>query len=281
MYLTTTGYPPFQPIFRPAPADVFNQNRNPLSSQTTYSSGTFIGVQVDNSGPTAATRLIVTVPHSGRQSALRENHENYDPPILQEWIVSAQIPSQVWTVVEIPSGDPANAPFSLRLGSGRGLSELPRQATAEARQFLILATSGLYWATLPRPIDILQADLKIEKDNAIANVRMTWGAIQVAAMGTLLGSTADLQEPEIASTVNTIVNLSASPVVKDSTAGKNITYSTRHDGLALTLARYLRPIWLQNVTIPVMGGRQVLGVGESRLLEVQGRLERLRRYVEE
>jgi nuclear pore complex protein Nup155 len=38
---------------------------------------------------------------------------------------------------------------------------------------LALATSGLFFLVQPRPIDILQADLELEKDTAINTVRMT------------------------------------------------------------------------------------------------------------
>ena len=92
---------------------------------------------------------------------------------MQEWLVQDSVPSQVWTVVEVSSTSPASAPASLQRNDGLSLTALARQATTEARQFLILATSGLFWAVQTRPIDMLQSDLESEKDGAIAIVRNT------------------------------------------------------------------------------------------------------------
>jgi nuclear pore complex protein Nup155 len=160
---------PFVPIdFRPPPTGTLN-----LSGQTLYSSGTVIGVQHDTSAPTPTTTLTTMVAHSGRQASARENFENFSPPVLQEWTTTDVIPSQVWTVVELPSTNPATYGAGLRRSDGIALSSLPRQAVQGARQFLALATSGLFFLVQPRPIDILQADLELEKDTAINTVRMT------------------------------------------------------------------------------------------------------------
>lgn len=160
---------PFYPIaFRPPPSSSFN-----LASQTLYSSGTLLGVQHDSSGPQPVTQLHSVIPNPGRQSSARENYDNFEAPVLQEWSVSDIIPSQVWTVVELPATNPSTSSSSLRRSDGLALSALPRQVTAEARQYLILATSGLFWAEQTRPIDMLQSNLEQEKDTAIAIVRNT------------------------------------------------------------------------------------------------------------
>lgn len=100
-------------------------------------------------------------------------------------------------------------------------------------------------------------------------------------MGVDMGAKADLKLPDVASAVSTILLSSGSPAIRDRTTGRTIAYSGRHDGLALTLSRYLRPIWNSKVTVLVVGGRQLLGVSESLLLTVQGRLEKLRAYLDE
>ncbi len=101
-------------------------------------------------------------------------------------------------------------------------------------------------------------------------------------MGLILGSNSDLAKlPDTASVVNAILLGSGVPQVRDSTAGRSIVYSSRHDGFALTLGRLLRPIWNSKVTMPVVGGRQVLGVSEGQLLAVQGKLESLKRFIDE
>jgi nuclear pore complex protein Nup155 len=108
-----------------------------------------------------------------------------------------------------------------------------------------------------------------------------FGRTQLAAMGITLGAQADLKQADTASAVNSIVLSGGAPALRDGTSGRSIVYSSRHDGLAITLARLLRPLWNVRVTVIVAGGRQVLSLPESQLLSVQGRLEQLRRYVEE
>ncbi|WWC87143.1 uncharacterized protein L201_002029 [Kwoniella dendrophila CBS 6074] len=266
-------------IFRnPIPS----QANLPVSSQSFYSSGTYFSVQHDNSAPMPQTQLSIAVPYCGRQSALRENAESYEGPALQEWTTTEIIPSQVWTIVELPSTNPAFSAPSLTTSNGTVLSALPRQATTQAREFLVLATSGLFWVSQPRPIDMLQDDLDLEKDAAINAMQLQFGKSQLAAMSLQLGATTDLKQFDLASAISTILLSSGEPIIKDGTGGKNITYSGRHDGLALVIARYLRPIWNVKVTIPSgIPGRQMLAVGESTLLAVQGRLEKLRRYLDE
>jgi len=101
-------------------------------------------------------------------------------------------------------------------------------------------------------------------------------------MGIVLGANSDLKQlPDMASSINAILLGSGVPQVRDSTAGRSMVYSARHDGFALTLARLLRPIWNSKVTMPVMGGRQILGVPEAQILAVQGRLENLRKFIDE
>ncbi|WWD22088.1 hypothetical protein CI109_106577 [Kwoniella shandongensis] len=253
----------------------------PLATQSFYSSGTFIAVQHDTAAPLPQTHLTFTIPHSGRQSALRENYEAFEAPAFQEWTTTELIPSQVWSIVELPSTNPANSPPSLTKSDGIALNPLARQATTEARGFLVLATSGLFWVNQPRPIDMLQSDLELEKEIAISAVRTTFGKNQIAAMSLVLGSETDLKQAEVASAVSTILLSSGDPIIKDSTGGKIISYSARHEGLALAIARYLRPIWNVKVTVPVVGGRLVLAIPESPLLAVQGRLEKLRRYLDD
>ncbi|WVQ69011.1 uncharacterized protein L199_007223 [Kwoniella botswanensis] len=272
--------PSFWPICFRAP--IPSQANLPVSSQSFYSSGTFISVQHDNTAPMPQTQLSIAVPHCGRQSSLRENLESYESPAFQEWTTTEIIPSQVWTIVELPLTNPAFSPPSLTNPNGIALSALPRQATTQSREFLVLATSGLFWISQPRPIDMLRDDLDLEKDAAINTVRLQFGKSQLAAMSLQLGATNDLKAVDLASTISTILITSGEPIIKDGAGGKNITYSGRHDGLALIIARYLRPIWNVKVTVPAgVPGRQILAVTEATLLAVQGRLEKLRRYLDE
>lgn len=100
-------------------------------------------------------------------------------------------------------------------------------------------------------------------------------------MGITIGCQSDLKQAEIASAVSAILLSGGAPAIRDGTAGRSIVYSPRHDGFAITLGRLLRPLWNVKVTLLGMGGRQFLSLPDTQLLSVQGRLEQLRRYVDE
>lgn len=250
-------------------------------AQSFYSSGTLINVHHESTA-TPTSRLTFVVPAVGRQAALRENHENFSNPILQEWAVTETIPSQVWTIAEVTATDPARSAPALRRDDGIALSALPRQATVGARQFLILATSGIFWAVQPRPVDMLEADLDIEKELAVNAARLAFGRVQLMSMGILMGTRPDNKQADLANASVNILLTSEPPSIRTSTTGsRTIVYSPRHDGLALILARFLRPIWNHKVTVPAGPKRLGLGVKDKTLVEVQSRLAELRRYVEE
>lgn len=97
-------------------------------------------------------------------------------------------------------------------------------------------------------------------------------------MGILMGSTGDMKQPDLASAVASISAGSSQPALRDS--GRTIIYSSRHDGLALSISRILRPLWSTKVTLLVQG-KQILSVSEQVLIGVQGRLAALRKYVVE
>jgi nuclear pore complex protein Nup155 len=253
-------------------------------AQSFYSSGTTIAVQQQNESASQSSRLTFVTPAVGRQAAMRENFENYQPPVLQEWSVVETIPSQVWTIAEVTATDPSRAPVSLRRSDGIALSALPRQATVAARQFLILTTSGIFWASLPRPIDMVENDLDLEKDGAIVAGRIAFGRVQLASMGVLMGVRAGSENKagDLASASMNILLAAEPPVIRTSQTGvRTIMFSPRHDGLALILARLLRPIWNAKVTAPAGPKKLGLGVSDKVLLEVQSRLAELRRYVDD
>lgn len=101
-------------------------------------------------------------------------------------------------------------------------------------------------------------------------------------MGITLGSQGDMKLPDFASAVTHILTAAGGyPSLSENPSGKTITYSARHDGLALTVARLLRPIWRSNVTIMAMGGRQVLNIPSDRLQAIQAVLQKLRTFLEQ
>lgn len=249
-----------------------------------YSSGTTIAVQHEES-PSATSRLTFAAPAVGRQAAMRENFDSFQPPILQEWTIVESLPSQVWTIAEVTSTDPARAPSYLRRSDGIALSALPRQTTVPARQFLILATSGVFWAAQPRPVDMLESDLEYEKEGAVVASRTAFGRVQLAAMAIQMGVRAGVENKpggDLATASANILLSSEPPVIRTSqTGGRSIVYSPRHDGFAQVVARLLRPIWKAKVIIPAPAKKYQLGVSDKVLLDVQARLAELNRYVDD
>lgn len=284
-YLGTTGYyygqvgGSFQIIAtRPPPPDV-----SKVVPQSFYSSGTLLAVQADPGSATASSIVTFATPAVGRQSAMRENYNNYQAPALQEWCSKISIPAQVWTIAEVASTNPARSAPALRTNEGIVLSELSCEATVAARQFLILTTSGLFRVEQPRPIDMLEGDLEIEKEQAVAVSRAAFGRTQLSAMAVLMGSGG--LKRQVADLVSAAVNILISaepPIIQTSTTGtRSIIYSPRHDGLAATLARYLRPIWKAKVVATIPGPvRFKLGVTDQDLLAVQANLADLHRFLE-
>lgn len=146
-----------------------------LGDRSFYSSSTFFGVEDVRGTPTESSRLHVTIPNSGSQSAARENFNNPDIRQLQEWYQIDGMPSLVWSIAEVPAAKPSNLPPSLRRG-GFGtvaLNPLSRQATTEARTFLILSHSGISFAVQPRPLDMLSGDIELDKETAASVTKNT------------------------------------------------------------------------------------------------------------
>jgi nuclear pore complex protein Nup155 len=101
-------------------------------------------------------------------------------------------------------------------------------------------------------------------------------------MGVTLGSQGDLKQGDLASAVSHILTAAGGfPSLSENPSGRTITYSARHDGLVLTIARLLRPIWSANVTAMAVGGRQMLNIPTGRLQAIQAVLQKLRSFLEQ
>jgi nuclear pore complex protein Nup155 len=101
-------------------------------------------------------------------------------------------------------------------------------------------------------------------------------------MGVTLGSQGDLKQGDLASAVSHILTAAGGfPSLSENPSGRTITYSARHDGLVLTIARLLRPIWSANVTAMAVGGRQMLNIPTVRLQAIQAVLQKLRSFLEQ
>lgn len=251
-----------------------------LNSATTYSSGVLLGTAADNSSGVSATRLHMFIPEVGHQAVNREFNTN-DRPYFHEFHTIQQIPSEVCAIVEIPATNPAFGPIAYEAGNGITLNPLARQAATAPREFLVLSPGGLYTFALNRPIDLVQEAMKQDRDGGYALVKSAYGLVQVTAMGVALGTEVDLKLADNANMVATVMLNGGEPMIVPSNTGNQIMFSAKHEGLALIMSRFLRPVWNRKVTVVGVGNRQMSAVSKDQLFIVQRNLESLRRFVEE
>lgn len=252
-----------------------------LTSTTTYSTGVLLGTAPDNSSGVAATRLHIFTPEIGHQSVNREYSNGGDRPYLIEYHTIQQIPSEVCAVVEVPATNPACGPIAYETQNAITLNPLSRQAATGPREFLILSPGGLYTFALNRPIDLVQEAMKQDRDGGYALAKSAFGLVQTTAMGVALGTELDLKLADNANMVATLMLSGGEPALLPGQTGTQIMFSAKHEGLALTMARFLRPVWNRKVTFVGVGNRQSSAVSKDQLFVVQRNLESLRRFVEE
>jgi hypothetical protein len=137
------------------------------------STGIYLGVQSTNSNGISESRITACLPCYGRQTVPRErdllSNYNTDQHLSeatpQEYVVELKIANDVVAIAELPRSSPAAYDAYLRSGRLVG-NPLSMQASIPERQVLILTTSGLNFVCLPRPIDMLVAELNGENINS-------------------------------------------------------------------------------------------------------------------
>jgi len=253
-----------------------------------YSSGTTIGIQInqpDQNAGTPSSTLHFFTPEVGEIAITREAHLSVPSQApIHEYYSAEKVDREVQAVVEISASHPGNGPFSFRSPppADLTLNPLATQAVVSQRTFLVLTSSALHYVVQPRPIDITRLAMETDREGGYAQAAGAFSRIQVTAMGLDLGAQVDLaRQSEIANIVSFIVLQGGDPKVIDDHRGRHIQFSSKHDGLALTLSRLLRPIWNANVTASMQSGSQVLAVSPVTLMDVRGRLEKLRAFTDE
>jgi nuclear pore complex protein Nup155 len=248
---------------------------------STYSAGVTFGAQTEQSSGTTSTRLFMFIPDAGTQSVARDAGNMADHQYLSEYVSPQLIYGEIGAIVESPATNPAFGPVSYRTEQGITLNPLSRQAAAQPREILVLTPGALYTYALNRPIDLVQSAMNQDRNAGYAMVKQIFGPTQVTAMGVALGSELNLKVADNANLVATIMINGGEPSVVSSIGGNQIAYSYKHEGLALVVARILRPVWNRNVTVKAANGLQMSAVSKDQLWTVQRNLENLRRFVEE
>ena len=259
-----------------------------LSGLSTYSSGTTLAVQPDISQGSQASRLHVFTPQIGFVSSKRDNERQKVNTLFQEYHTVLDLSADVWAIAEVSASNPSRTPLAYRAPATYGgakviaLNPLVLEAVGEAREILVLTSVGLDHIVLPRPIDLLREAMVVNGDGYDKAV-LLYGRTQVTAMAIAFGSNVDLNQTDNHNLIGTVILNGGEPIIESSpnSVSKCIRFSSKHDGLALTLSRYLRPIWSSPICFaasPNPQGPLALAVGVAELRSVQERLRKLQKF---
>jgi nuclear pore complex protein Nup155 len=108
----------------------------------------------------------------------------------------------------------------------------------------------------------------------------SFGKVQLAAMGVLIGSADKFQNADLGSALQSIINEGGAPSI-NVVASNTMFYSHRHEGLVLQLARFLRPIWSIPVVRSTTPPLYTSTASQAELQTVQANLQGLSRYLDE
>ncbi|EIN14134.1 nucleoporin [Punctularia strigosozonata HHB-11173 SS5] len=224
-------------------------------------------------------------------------------PPLTEYATLIVVPGNTWAMAAVPRSSNVSAPPNTP--SPGVINELALQFSETTKQFMVLTNVGLTFLAKRRPMDYLR-DV-IEEVHAEGNVqsiiefRDSFGRDQTCAMllglasGNTFLDTGELQNSGTLATVSPDLAAVAKQAFYDFGErpiwAERMTYGTgdgsgtaifsgRREGLALYLARLVRPIWKAKlVSIGALGLRQ-LNVDENLLVTIQKNLFALKTFLD-
>jgi nuclear pore complex protein Nup155 len=260
------------------PYRIFTESEVNFSRQSIYSSGTTIATEIVPGRENSGSRIHIFTP--AIPTLLSRTYDNgvriTSAPLEEYYTVEECVHEVVQAVVEVRAGNPANVPRYQRNGN-IALNPVVLETT---RVFLVLTMAGIRRFVQHRPLDLLQSTLIANRDGYRV-VRDSFGTCQIAAMGLELAITEDLAvKPTAASIVQVVLANAPEPETKGDPQNLLIKFSPRHDGLALTIARLLRPLWYNTVIARMPNGLFDLNIGERQLEQTQQSLSRLRQFLE-
>ncbi|KAK7064289.1 nucleoporin [Favolaschia claudopus] len=224
-------------------------------------------------------------------------------PPLTEYATLLAIPGRTWAMAPVPlSGDASGSPGAPVPAI---TNELATQFSANARQFMILTNVGLTFLVKRRALDYLKAvieELQSEGNvQPIIEFRDSFGRDQTCAMllglasgNTFLDSTDDTTSGTIS-----MLNPDLAAVAKQAFYDfgerpmwtERVTYGTtdsqgtaifsgRREGLALYLARLVRPLWKSKLTTTGVSGMQQSAIPDKILVVVQKNVYALKDFLD-
>ncbi|EMD42139.1 hypothetical protein CERSUDRAFT_90739 [Gelatoporia subvermispora B] len=226
-------------------------------------------------------------------------------PPLTEYATVLSIPGRTWAMAPVPrttspaSSNPPNTPSPI------AINELANQLSEPARQFMILTNVGLTFLVKRRALDHLK-DV-IEEFQAEGNAqpliefRDSFGRDQTCAMLLAIASGNTFMDVGMQSTIGTICTVSPELAAVAKQAfydfgerpmwAERVTYGTsegsgtaifsgRREGLALYLARLVRPLWKAKLTKAGPTGVHETNVHEDTLIVVQNNLFALKELLD-
>ncbi|KAJ8656471.1 hypothetical protein O0I10_007794 [Lichtheimia ornata] len=143
-----------------------------------------------------------------------------------------------------------------------GLNELAAQPTGSPRHFLLFTTVGIWIVMKQRPVDILHHLLMSNSINGIVqprdfqnffelfgDVNSSALCFQLVCSTSNISMNTDALQPLSTSTdaVKGATQLLETLGQSRSSLSQSVTYSSRHDGLALFISRLIQPVWTKRL----------------------------------
>jgi nuclear pore complex protein Nup155 len=181
---------------------------------------------------------------------------------LTEFSNRMELPGKTWAIAEYLNNTSKLSDF--------GISELGAHLALPPRQFLVLGNNGLTSFVKQRPVDTLQQLLVENSSNLLMREKelttffQHYGRVEACAMCLEIvcfnsNENGEPANPLSVSAANVFFEYGGAPTLKESSypsvandlgrplAQVETSYSGRHDGLALYLARVVRPAWKQKL----------------------------------
>ncbi|KAJ7103618.1 nucleoporin [Mycena belliarum] len=224
-------------------------------------------------------------------------------PPLTEYATLLAIPGRTWAMAPVPVG--GSVPGSSGAPVPAVTNELAAQFSTNPRQFMILTNVGLTFLIKRRALDYLKAvieELQSESNvQPIIEFRDSFGRDQTCAMllGLACGNT--FLDPTDDSSSGTISMISpdVAAVAKQAFYDfgerpmwtERVTYGTtdsqgtaifsgRREGLALYLARLVRPLWKCKLTVIGPSGLQQSAISDKDLVIIQKNVYALKDFLD-
>ncbi|KAH8099410.1 nucleoporin [Cristinia sonorae] len=280
-----------------------------------YSAGLTVAAQPgDSDASDFFLCLSPDLPHIGSFQQPAHLSNMYAPsgqtrPPLVEKATLLTMPGRTWDLAVVPrpsvsaaADTPAECPAPVLI------NDLATQFSEPPRQFMILTNVGMTHLVKRRPLDALLdvvEEFRADNNNAhsLMQFRDSYGRDQTCAMLLALASGNTFLAPEKPVGLGRIlsINPEAAAVAKQafydfgerpiwtermtygnaqSEAAGTATFSGRREGLALYLARLVRPIWKAKLTQPGPNGSQQPNIADEVLVTVQQNLFALKEMLD-